>query len=29
LGDVMSQGMRIIERRDLFWSREHMRAIGS
>src|SRR5215813_88518 len=29
VGIVLYQGMRIIERRYLFWSGEHMRAIGS
>ena len=29
VGVVMYQAMRIIERRFLFWSGDHMRAIGS
>jgi ABC-type nitrate/sulfonate/bicarbonate transport system permease component len=29
VGVVMYQAMRVIERRFLFWSGDHMRAIGS
>ena len=29
VGVVLYQAMRVIERRYLFWSGEHMRAIGS